>query len=249
MSICPVCGCKTDDIDFVDCVIEGNSEKVCSFCDKQLLAFLPGKEPGVAQIRWLDSCVSKDYEGKRDDVTSALKAIKARFSETEPDSLGAPIPDDELIKNNPLNTFMSFSENEEPPQNIRQPFSGAAINNENVKPKSAPINKAGSGFAPASMPKMQSEADFKTDSKDGTVSTAYVKQLENRVARLEKDLDRHKKMQMLKNVLEIVVAIILVLIIMIVFFASGLYDSLRSIMDMSGAFARVSPIINLFTGR
>ena len=39
MSVCPVCGCKTDELDFVLCTIEKNEEMVCSFCEKQIKKF------------------------------------------------------------------------------------------------------------------------------------------------------------------------------------------------------------------
>ena len=55
MSVCPVCGCKTDELDFVLCTIEKNEEMVCSFCEKQIKKLYSDPTPATAQVRWLSS--------------------------------------------------------------------------------------------------------------------------------------------------------------------------------------------------
>lgn len=80
MSICPVCGCKTDELDFVLCTIEKNEEMVCSFCEKQIKKLYSDEEPGAAQIRWLTSVIDKDVPARDQNVLSALCAMKNKFA-------------------------------------------------------------------------------------------------------------------------------------------------------------------------
>lgn len=74
MAVCQICGCKTDDLDFVEGKVGALNKKVCSFCDRQLKS-LSGDEIGEAQLNWLKAVVSKDVPEREADVLDALKAI------------------------------------------------------------------------------------------------------------------------------------------------------------------------------
>ena len=53
MAVCPLCGCKTDELDFVLCKIEDTEAKVCSFCDKQINKINTDEKQASAQLRWI----------------------------------------------------------------------------------------------------------------------------------------------------------------------------------------------------
>lgn len=86
MAVCPLCGCKTDELDFVLCKIEDTEARVCSFCDKQIKKINIDEEIAVAQLRWLESIVSKDVL-REQNVVSAINSLKAKYlpeSEAQP---------------------------------------------------------------------------------------------------------------------------------------------------------------------
>lgn len=83
MAVCPICGCKTEELDFVERKIIGEDCRVCSFCDKQLNVFDSDSEPTEAQIRWLDAVIGKEVSQRDDKVLSGLKSIRSRFPEKE----------------------------------------------------------------------------------------------------------------------------------------------------------------------
>lgn len=60
MAVCPFCGCKTDELDFITCTVENDEVKICSFCEKQVKKLVADEAPAAAQLRWLESIVSKD---------------------------------------------------------------------------------------------------------------------------------------------------------------------------------------------
>lgn len=74
MAVCQICGCKTDDLDFVESKVGALNKKVCSFCDRQLKS-LCGDEIGEAQLNWLKAVVNKDVSEREAEVLDALKAI------------------------------------------------------------------------------------------------------------------------------------------------------------------------------
>ena len=174
MSICPVCGCRTEELDFVDAAINGTACRTCSFCEKQLKNFSADAQPGEAQLRWLDAVVNKEVPERSAELVSALGELKARF--TAP---AAPVPPQQA------------------PQ--RQAYSG--------------------GFAPA-----QSRAAQPQGNEDERITV-----LEKRITFLENELKRMKRTAMIKSILEITIPIILGIIILIIFFSSGLFDSLTSL--------------------
>ena len=62
MAICPVCGCKTDELDFVLGTIGGWSGNICSFCQKQVKGIDAEKGLTQAQFRWVSAALSKDVQ-------------------------------------------------------------------------------------------------------------------------------------------------------------------------------------------
>lgn len=74
MAVCPVCGCKTDALDFVNGSIGGLQKPVCSFCDRQLKAF-EGDEVSDAQLKWLKAVITKDVPERDDTVSDALRNV------------------------------------------------------------------------------------------------------------------------------------------------------------------------------
>ncbi len=81
MAICPVCGCKTEELDFVKSSINGVEKDVCSFCQRQLKVF-DGENVNSSAVRWLTAVLNKDV--KRDEETlNALKSIYEKIGEKE----------------------------------------------------------------------------------------------------------------------------------------------------------------------
>lgn len=78
MAVCPLCGCKTDELDFVLCKIEDTEAKVCSFCDKQIKKINTDENIAAAQLRWLQSIVSKDIV-REENITDAINTLKSKY--------------------------------------------------------------------------------------------------------------------------------------------------------------------------
>lgn len=74
MAVCPVCGCKTDALDFVQSKIGDMDISVCSFCHKQLNS-LNGNSAGEAQLNWLTAVLGKDVPERGAEVVKELKAL------------------------------------------------------------------------------------------------------------------------------------------------------------------------------
>ena len=83
MAVCPVCGCKTDELDFVERRIRAVDCRVCSFCNRQLNAFDTVNEPTEAQLRWLVAVINKDVPERAEAVLTAIKDIYSEYSENE----------------------------------------------------------------------------------------------------------------------------------------------------------------------
>lgn len=79
MGVCPVCGCKTDELDFIAFKIDSAEEKICTFCEKQLKKFDTSDEPGLAATRWLDSVVEKEIPTRSADISNYLNALNKKF--------------------------------------------------------------------------------------------------------------------------------------------------------------------------
>lgn len=91
MAVCPICGCKTDELDFVERKICATDGKVCSFCSRQLNVFDTTKEPTEAQLRWLTAVIEKDVPERAEDILVALKEIRSRYAEAEKIQPAAPV--------------------------------------------------------------------------------------------------------------------------------------------------------------
>ena len=83
MAVCPVCGCKTEDLDFVQRTLQKKDCRICSFCDRQLKAFDSGSEPSGSQLKWLDAVISKDVSERDGELLGILKSIRGEYPETQ----------------------------------------------------------------------------------------------------------------------------------------------------------------------
>ena len=83
MAVCPICGCKTDELDFIERKLSDADCRVCSFCNRQLNVFDTVNEPTEAKLRWLVAVIGKEVPERENAVSDALKAIRYRFSEKE----------------------------------------------------------------------------------------------------------------------------------------------------------------------
>lgn len=189
MAVCPVCGCKTDELDFVTFSVNGQEEKICSFCEKQLKTF-EAKEVNEASLRWIDAVISKEVPSRNGNISSYLQAKKTEVS-------GAG------------NDFVQ--------ETYREPTGGFG------------------DFAPSQKRTSPNSAAVQTGNTQ--IGNAELAALQSRVAKLEAQVTRMKKMQLIRSLLEILIPIILALLLLIIFFASGLYDTLRGYFDMLGGFA------------
>ncbi len=90
MAVCPVCGCKTEEIDFAERKIVDTPCKVCSFCDRQLNVFSENAEPTEAQLRWLNAVISKEVPDRDVAVLRSLEAILSRFSKNQTQQTAKP---------------------------------------------------------------------------------------------------------------------------------------------------------------
>ncbi|MBE6748410.1 MAG: hypothetical protein E7557_04175 [Ruminococcaceae bacterium] len=78
MAVCPVCGCKTDELDFVLSKIEDTEVKVCSFCDKQIKKINTDEVTAPAQVRWLESVASKDIP-REPQIAKVIDSLKSKY--------------------------------------------------------------------------------------------------------------------------------------------------------------------------
>lgn len=83
MAVCPICGCKTDELDFIERKIGEVDCKVCSFCNRQLNVFNTADEPTEAQLRWLVAVIGKEVPERADNIITALNEIRSRYAEAE----------------------------------------------------------------------------------------------------------------------------------------------------------------------
>lgn len=91
MAVCPICGCKTEELDFVARKISNQDCKVCSFCDRQLNVFDSSDEPNDAQLRWLSAVIMKDVPERDASVVSALKDIRSNYGDKEVEQSATPV--------------------------------------------------------------------------------------------------------------------------------------------------------------
>ncbi len=99
MAVCEICGCKTDELDFVVGSLNGEDKKMCSFCHKQLQGF--GESLREAQLRWLKAIVSKDVPTRGEATASALRLVLNKYDSQNFDSDGAVYPKTEVYNAHP----------------------------------------------------------------------------------------------------------------------------------------------------
>ena len=174
MAVCPVCGCKTDALDFVQGTVGSWSGDICSFCEKQLKSIDAEKGLTEAQLRWVNAALSKDVV-REEELLAALTALSGYAPRV-------------------------------PEVSVAQP-SAATYNS---------ANQSTPAYAPAA---------------GGQADDAVVRQLLQRIESLEQQLRVMKRTALIKTILEICVPIILGIIILIVFFSSGLFDSLSGLYN------------------
>ncbi|MBO5896399.1 MAG: hypothetical protein J6Q83_03800 [Clostridia bacterium] len=174
MAVCPVCGCKTDALDFVQGTVGSWSGDICSFCEKQLKSIDAEKGLTEAQLRWVNAALSKDVV-REEELLAALTALSGYAPRV-------------------------------PEVSVAQP-SAATYNS---------ANQSTPAYAPVA---------------GGQTDDAAIRQLLQRIESLEQQLRVMKRTALIKTILEICVPIILGIIILIVFFSSGLFDSLSGLYN------------------
>mgnify|MGYP003423780061 FL=1 len=179
MSVCPVCGCKTDELDFVLCTIEKNEEMVCSFCEKQIKKLYSDETPSTAQVRWLSSVLEKEVPSRPQNISVALNAMKSKF---------APETNEAVSTGAIESQFNSIRRDVNVPSNL-------------------------SSGAPS-------------------ISVDQYNNLLKRLEKLEGDFSKYKKSQLIKMVIELGLPVVLVIVLAIIFFASGLYESLSQLLSI-----------------
>lgn len=176
MAVCPICGCKTEELDFVKRKLLETDCKVCSFCNRQLNVFQTDTQPTEAQIRWLDAVIGKEVPEREADILSALKSIRTRF----------------------------------PSKEIVQPAAP-------TQPKMPVVQKA--------------SASKVAEVYDGD---EVIKDLQKRITALESEIRFMKRKQMIKTIIELGLPVVMLILLIIVFFASGVYDNFKTLFDMAG---------------
>lgn len=179
MSVCPVCGCKTDELDFVLCTIEKNEEMVCSFCEKQIKKLYSDPTPATAQVRWLSSVLEKEVPSRPQNISVALNAMKSKF---------APEANETVSERAIESQVNSIKRDVNMPLN---PSNGAP-----------------------------------------NISVDQYNNLIKRLEKLEGDFSKYKKSQLIKMVIELGLPVVMLILLAIIFFASGLYESLSQLTSM-----------------
>ncbi len=170
MAVCEICGCKTDELDFVVGSLNGEDKKMCSFCHKQFNSF--GESLSEAQLRWLKAIASKDVSTRSDDTAAALRLILSKYD--------------------------------------------------------SQISGEGSAFYPK-IEVYNAQPERKSVIIENVDKDQLILELISRVEKLENTLLLMKRKQIIKTILEIGVPLVLGIIILIVFFSSGLYDTLAGL--------------------
>ncbi len=90
MGYCPVCGCKTDELDFTEKAIGEKTEKICSFCYRQLNGFEGENAPTEAQLRWLSAVYVKEVD-RDENILGYLKALNDKFIPKQEEPVKPPV--------------------------------------------------------------------------------------------------------------------------------------------------------------
>lgn len=179
MSVCPVCGCKTDELDFVLCTIEKNEEMVCSFCEKQIKKLYSDPTPATAQVRWLSSVLEKEVPSRPQNISVALNDMKNKFALESNETVSAGAIESQ---------FGSIRRDVNAQQTLSNGSPGISVDQYN--------------------------------------------NLLKRLEKLEGDFSKYKKSQLIKMIIELGLPVVMLILLAIVFFASGLYDSLSMLTSM-----------------
>lgn len=172
MAVCPVCGCKTDALDFVLGKVGSWSGDICSFCEKQIKGIDAQEGLAEAQLRWVNAALSKDVQ-RDEELFEELKSLAGATLTVQPP------------QQYPIEAYYSAGQ-------------------------SAPVAKSVAGEQ---------------------ANDEVIRQLEKRIEQLEKQLRIMKRSALIKTILEIGIPVILGIIILIVFFSSGLFDSLAGLYN------------------
>ncbi|NMP37120.1 MAG: hypothetical protein GX051_03200 [Clostridiales bacterium] len=83
-TVCPVCGCKTDDFDVEEFVFEdGHTEKLCGYCRKQLKVLEASNTANDMQTRaaveWLDSMAQRPVDSRSTQCLAQLNRIRKLY--------------------------------------------------------------------------------------------------------------------------------------------------------------------------
>ncbi|MGI6745786.1 MAG: hypothetical protein BWY46_00298 [Firmicutes bacterium ADurb.Bin300] len=97
--ICLVCGCKTEEIDFVEFESGfGGTLSVCGYCGRQLQALKAADENDSEQlskiqskVRWLDAVIEKEVEDRSGEYEKALIKLRERFPSMPSQSSASPV--------------------------------------------------------------------------------------------------------------------------------------------------------------
>lgn len=85
--ICLVCGCKTEEFDFVEFDSDSDGTLlVCSYCQRQLQTLKAADEKDLEQlskiqpkIRWLEAVIEKEVEDRKSEYENTLTKLRERF--------------------------------------------------------------------------------------------------------------------------------------------------------------------------
>ena len=117
MAVCPVCGCKTDELDFVQGNIGSWSGNICSFCQKQIKGIDPAKGLSEAQFRWVNAALSKDVQ-RDEGLVDELKALSGVVATGDDEFKQYPV----VNQYTPVQSTPSVT-----------PVSGTSVNDEVIK--------------------------------------------------------------------------------------------------------------------
>ncbi len=83
---CPICGCKTEEFDFVDIDTQSGVLKVCDYCGKQINVLQAADvkdaeslEKIKPKLRWLDAAIEKDEESRGEAYEKELIRLQSKF--------------------------------------------------------------------------------------------------------------------------------------------------------------------------
>lgn len=83
-NICPICGCKTEELDFSDCTLGTEIVRACSYCRKQLGIINSAETLTEQSVRWIDNVLLREAPERNEACTVALKELRASVPAEEP---------------------------------------------------------------------------------------------------------------------------------------------------------------------